>query len=50
MTIKNRLDVYMTQTAPLIKYYLNDTHSHYLKVDGTQSVEQVTSDILKVII
>ena len=45
-TVKNRLEVYTKQTAPLITYYMQDKNVHYIKIDGTCSVEQVKADIL----
>jgi len=46
-TVKNRLSVYHTQTAPLIEYY---TAAGLLrKVDGEQKIEQVQSAIVKIV-
>jgi adenylate kinase len=46
-TIKNRLDVYREQTAPLISYYQNS--DKYYPVDGLQSIEQVFKNIVKIL-
>ncbi|KJS85035.1 MAG: adenylate kinase [Peptococcaceae bacterium BICA1-8] len=43
-TVGNRLDVYEEQTAPLIDYYRGQ--GLLLEVDGTQSMEEVLTDIL----
>ncbi len=43
-TAKNRLDVYFSQTAPLIDYYLGA--GKLVEVNGEQSVEQVERDVL----
>jgi adenylate kinase len=46
-TVRHRIDVYNEQTAPLIKYY----HEQQLlvEIDGTQSIEAVTEDIMKAV-
>lgn len=46
-TIKNRLDVYREQTAPLIAYYQNN--NQYYRVDGLQSIEQVFQKIVNIL-
>ena len=43
-TVMNRIQVYFTQTAPLISYYR--THGKLVEVDGTQAIDQVTEDLL----
>jgi adenylate kinase len=43
-TVKNRIQVYFNQTAPLISYYRN--HGKLIEIDGTQSIDQVTEDLL----
>ena len=43
-TVKRRIDVYLSQTSPLISYYRE--HGKLLEIDGTQSIEQVTQDLL----
>ncbi|HVY53762.1 MAG TPA: adenylate kinase [Gammaproteobacteria bacterium] len=50
-TIRHRLQVYRQQTEPLIAYYHrlaeNETDStQYIKVDGSQSVDEVQKQIL----
>ncbi len=45
-TVAHRIDVYYLQTSPLIEYYQNI--GTLVKIDGTQSIEKVTEDILKV--
>ena len=44
-TVKNRIQVYMQQTAPLIDYYKES--GLLIEVDGQQSIEKVTVDLLK---
>ena len=43
-TVKKRLDVYHTQTQPLIDYY--SARGNLLEVDGTQSLEDVFASIV----
>jgi adenylate kinase len=43
-TVANRIHVYLNQTEPLIEYYRQ--HGTLIEVDGTRSIEQVTSDLL----
>ncbi len=42
-TVKNRLDVYHNQTAPLIDYYKNQ--SILVDIEGTKTVDEVFADI-----
>jgi len=47
-TVRARLQVYHTQTAPLIDYYGKEAaagHTQYLKFDGTKPVSEVSADI-----
>lgn len=44
-TVKNRLDVYHKQTAPLIDYYQDQ--GAFLAINGDQEVAKVTEDILE---
>jgi len=46
-TVKRRINVYMQQTMPLIEYYLRK--NLLVKVDGMQTIEQVTKTLLEVI-
>lgn len=46
-TVRNRLKVYHTQTAPLIDYYNERGVLH--TINGEQAMEQVTSDLLQVL-
>jgi adenylate kinase len=46
-TIKNRIRVYLEQTQPLIQYY--QERGILTEVDGTNSIEQVTIDLLAAI-
>jgi adenylate kinase len=46
-TVVNRIKVYTEQTAPLIEYYGNK--GLLVKIDGTKSIDQVTSELLKAI-
>jgi adenylate kinase len=43
-TVRRRIDVYFEQTSPLIMYYRD--HGKLVEIDGLQSIEQVTADIL----
>jgi len=43
-TVKRRIDVYLDQTSPLISYYRD--HDKLVEIDGMQSIEQVTRDLL----
>lgn len=49
--VLGRLEVYHKQTAPLIDYYqavaAKDSSVKYLKVDGTQKIDQVEAAILE---
>lgn len=42
-TIQNRLDVYESQTAPLVEYY--KAHSLLKEVDGDRPVDEVYADV-----
>lgn len=43
-TVKRRIRVYLEQTLPLIAYYRKAGTLH--EIDGTQSIEKVTADLL----
>jgi len=43
-TVKRRIQVYLDQTSPLISYYRD--HGKLIEIDGMQSIEQVTEDLL----
>lgn len=43
-TVRHRIDVYNEQTAPLIAYYRKK--EILIEIDGTQSIENVFSDIM----
>lgn len=45
-TIRNRLQVYSQQTAPLINYYKNANKLY--SVDGAKRIDEVTEDIIAV--
>lgn len=45
--IKKRLEVYHSQTAPLIEYYENK--GNLVKIDASKNPEEIYNDILKVI-
>lgn len=49
--VKDRLNVYHAQTAPLISYYTNVAAKNpalkYIKVDGTQPINQVEAAIIE---
>lgn len=46
-TMKNRLSVYEASTRPLIDYY--KAAGTYVEIDGTQSIDKVTEDLLNVL-
>ena len=46
-TVKKRLDVYHTQTQPLIDFY--SARKLLVEVDGTQSMDKVFEDIMKIL-
>jgi adenylate kinase len=46
-TVTNRIHVYHKQTQPLIDYYQNK--GILVEIDGTQTIEKVTADILDVV-
>lgn len=46
-TVSRRIRVYMEQTEPLIAYYRNQ--GLLAEIDGTRSIEQVTSELLSAI-
>lgn len=46
-TVKKRLDVYHTQTQPLIVFYTE--RKVLVEVDGTQSMDKVFDDIMKIL-
>lgn len=46
-TVKNRLDVYARQTAPLIDFYA--TRNKLVMVDGNKSIDEVFEDVKKVL-
>jgi adenylate kinase len=46
-TVKRRIQVYFTQTTPLITYYRGQ--GLLSEVDGSQSIEKVTADLLAVL-
>lgn len=43
-TVIRRIQVYLEQTSPLITYYRD--HGKLVEIDGMQSIEQVTQDLL----
>jgi adenylate kinase len=43
-TVKNRIQVYFKQTAPLISYYRS--HGTLVEIDGTHAIDHVTEDLL----
>lgn len=46
-TVKNRLDVYARQTAPLIDFYAS--RNKLVTVDGNKSIDEVFEDVKKVL-
>ena len=47
VTVERRIRVYLEQTSPLIDYYRQQ--DLLVEVDGTQSIEEVSKDILEAI-
>src|ERR1043165_2046938 len=47
-TVKNRIKVYFEQTSPLIDYYRD--HGKLIEIDGTQTIDQVTEDLLAALV
>ena len=43
-TVKNRIQVYLNQTAPLISYYRE--RGKLVEINGAQAIDQVTEDLL----
>jgi Adenylate kinase (EC 2.7.4.3) len=51
-TVRARLNVYHNQTAPLIAYYKKEAdagNTQFVTFDGTQAVDQVSTEIQKVL-
>lgn len=46
-TVKHRIEVYLEQTSPLIEYYRS--RGLLVEIDGTQPIEFVSEEILKVV-
>jgi adenylate kinase len=46
-TVERRIRVYLDQTAPLIDYY--QKRSLLMEIDGTQSIEQVSEQLLQAV-
>lgn len=46
-TVRHRIEVYTEQTAPLIDYYRQK--DLLVEIDGTQSIDQVTEDLMKAV-
>ena len=44
-TVKNRLDVYVKQTSPLVDYY--EKRGVLITVDGDADIESVFNDIIE---
>ena len=45
--LKNRISVYKKDTLPVFEYYKNSNKLH--TIDGTQNIEEVSKDILKIL-
>lgn len=43
-TVTRRIEVYMEQTTPLIKYYRD--HGKLVEINGLQTIDQVTQDLM----
>ena len=51
-TVRKRLDVYHQQTAPLIGFYGKEAeagNTRYVKIDGTQPVDQVSQQLAAIL-
>lgn len=48
-TVRKRLAVYQAQTRPLRDYYQHRTDSHYVKLDGTGSVDGIKDKVFSVL-
>lgn len=46
-TIRVRMEVYQSETAPLLEYY--DSRDLLVKINGEQSINEVTADLTKVV-
>jgi len=46
-TIRVRMDVYQSETAPLLAYY--DEKGLLVKINGEQSIGEVTEDLTEVV-
>jgi adenylate kinase len=46
-TVRHRIEVYNEQTAPLIDYYRD--RDVLIEIDGTQSIDDVTEDIMQAV-
>jgi adenylate kinase len=46
-TVRHRIEVYLEQTSPLIEYY--HAQGVLVEIDGTQSIETVTEDIMEAV-
>ena len=46
-TVRHRIEVYKEQTEPLINYY--QEKGLLVEIDGTQSIDKVTEDIMQVV-
>jgi len=46
-TVRHRIEVYKEQTEPLINYYQDK--GLLVEIDGTQSIDNVTEDIMRVV-
>lgn len=44
--IAERLRLYHEATSPLLNYYRNRPHTNFVQVNGAQSIDQVSADIL----
>jgi len=51
-TVRKRLDIYHTQTAPLIAYYKNEAaqgNGAHHKFDGTQAVDVISKELATIL-
>lgn len=51
-TVRKRLDIYHTQTAPLISYYQNEAaqgNGAHHKFDGTKAVDVISAELAKML-
>jgi adenylate kinase len=48
-TVRRRLSIYQIQTSPLRDYYQHLKHSHYVKIDGTETVDHIKNALFSML-